>query len=138
MNQQLWKKAGLRALVGAPLGLAYSTMITIIISLARGDGSYFAVVPEMIADIGSESVAVLLHAVRRGFRGRVGDMGHRLEPGENDGCSFSDLLGGHVPHRLSHPLDGAHSGRSPEILRHFSGHLHCHLDRSVYENEKKR
>ena len=51
MNQQLWKKAGLRALVGAPLGLAYSTMITIIISLARGDGNYYAVVPEMIADV---------------------------------------------------------------------------------------
>lgn len=63
MNQQLWKKAGLRALVGAPLGLAYSTMITIIISLARGDGSYYAVVPEMIADIGSESVAVLIQAL---------------------------------------------------------------------------
>ena len=63
MNQQLWKKAGLRALVGAPLGLAYSTMITIIISLARGDGNYYAVVPEMIADIGSESVAVLIQAL---------------------------------------------------------------------------
>ena len=63
MNQQLWEKAGLRALVGAPLGLAYSTMITIIISLARGDGNYYAVVPEMIADIGSESVAVLIQAL---------------------------------------------------------------------------
>ena len=29
MNRQLWKNAGLRALVGAPIGLAISTVITI-------------------------------------------------------------------------------------------------------------
>ena len=63
MNKHLIKKAGLRALLGAPLGLAYSTMITIILSLARGDGTYYAVVPEMTADIGSESVAVLIQAL---------------------------------------------------------------------------
>ena len=63
MNKQLWKKAGLRALVGAPIGLAYSTIITIIISLFQGDGKYYAVVPEMIADIGSESMAVLIQAL---------------------------------------------------------------------------
>ena len=63
MNKLLWKKAGLRALVGAPIGLAYSTIITIIISLAQGDGKYYAVVPEMIADVGSESIAVLIQAL---------------------------------------------------------------------------
>ena len=63
MNKQLWKKAGLRALVGAPIGLAYITIITIIISLFQGDGKYYAVVPEMIADIGSESMAVLIQAL---------------------------------------------------------------------------
>ena len=63
MNKLLWTKAGLRALVGAPIGLAYSTIITIIISLAQGDGKYYAVVPEMIADVGSESIAVLIQAL---------------------------------------------------------------------------
>ena len=63
MNKLLWKKAGLRALVGAPIGLAYSTVITIIISLAQGDGKYYAVAPEMITEIGSESIAVLFQAL---------------------------------------------------------------------------
>ena len=63
MNQQLWKKAGLRALVGAPVGLAYTTVITIIISLAMGDGQYYPVVPELTADIGSETIAVLIQAL---------------------------------------------------------------------------
>ncbi len=52
MNQQLWKKAGLRALVGAPIGLAYTTVITIIISLAMGGGQYYPVVPELTEVVG--------------------------------------------------------------------------------------
>ena len=44
MNRQLWKKAGLRALIGAPVGLAISTAITIIISFAIGDGKYYAAI----------------------------------------------------------------------------------------------
>ena len=63
MNQQLWKKAGLRALVGAPIGLAYTTVITIIISLAMGGGQYYPVVPELTADVGSETIAVLIQAL---------------------------------------------------------------------------
>ncbi len=63
MNKQLWKKAGLRALVGAPIGLAISTVITILISLSKGDGKYYAVVPELIADLGSEIGAVTIQAL---------------------------------------------------------------------------
>ena len=63
MNQQLWKKAGLRALVGAPVGLAYTTVITIIISLAMGGGQYYPVVPELTEDVGSETIAVLVQAL---------------------------------------------------------------------------
>ena len=63
MNQQLWKKAGLRALVGAPIGLAYTTVITIIISLAMGGGQYYPVVPELTEDVGSETIAVLVQAL---------------------------------------------------------------------------
>ena len=63
MNRQLWKKAGLRALIGAPVGLAISTAITIIISFAVGDGKYYAVVPELTKDFGVEIHAVLIQAL---------------------------------------------------------------------------
>ena len=63
MNKQLWKKAGLRALVGAPIGLAISTVITILISLSKGDGKYYAVVPELTADLDSEIGAVTIQAL---------------------------------------------------------------------------
>ena len=63
MNKQLWKKAGRRALLGMPLGLAISTVITIIISLNNGDGQYYAVVPALIDDCGSEISAVLIQAL---------------------------------------------------------------------------
>ena len=57
------KSVIVRCLVGAPIGLAISTVITIVISLAIGDGTYYAVVPELSADLGSEIKAVLLQAV---------------------------------------------------------------------------
>ena len=63
MNKQLWKKAGLRALVGAPIGLAISTVITILISLSKGGGKYYAVVPELTADLDSEIGAVTIQAL---------------------------------------------------------------------------
>ena len=52
-----------RCLMGAPLGLAISTVITIAISLTVGDGRYYAVVPQFVSDMGSEMSAVLLQAV---------------------------------------------------------------------------
>ena len=60
MNTQLWKKAFQRALIGMPIGVTISTVITIIISLCKGDGHYYAVVPALTADLGSESCAVLI------------------------------------------------------------------------------
>ena len=45
------------------IGLAVSTMITIEISLSIGDGKYYAVVPELVEDFGSEINAVLIQAV---------------------------------------------------------------------------
>lgn len=57
------RKALLRCLFGAPLGLAISVTITIIISLVVNDGAYHAVVPELIEDCGSEINAVVLQAV---------------------------------------------------------------------------
>lgn len=58
MKKELLK----RMLLGAPLGLAISTLITIAISLTVGDGQYYAVVPSLARDMGSEINAVLLQA----------------------------------------------------------------------------
>jgi ABC-type multidrug transport system permease subunit len=52
-----------RCLRGAPLGLAINMVITIIISVAVGDGTYHAAVPQLIADSGSEINAVIVQAV---------------------------------------------------------------------------
>ncbi len=57
------KKVLLRCLFGAPIGLAIGTIITIIISLVLGDGAYYAVVPELIQDCGSEINAVVFQSV---------------------------------------------------------------------------
>lgn len=57
------KKILQRCLMGAPIGLAISTIITIIISLAVGDGNYYPVVPELITDYGTEIHAVLLQTI---------------------------------------------------------------------------
>ncbi|MEN6419298.1 MAG: DUF3021 domain-containing protein [Clostridiaceae bacterium] len=57
------KKVLLRCLFGAPIGLAIGTVITIIISLVVGDGTFYAVVPELITDCGSEINAVVFQSV---------------------------------------------------------------------------
>ena len=57
------KRALFRCILGAPLGLALSYVITVFISLTVNDGSYYAVVPELITDCCSEMGAVLLQTV---------------------------------------------------------------------------
>ena len=57
------KKVILRCLLGAPIGLALSYLITVVISLAVADGNFYPVVPELIQDCGSEINAVLLQTV---------------------------------------------------------------------------
>ena len=52
-----------RCLLGAPLGLAISTIITIAISLFFGDGLYHAVVPALTSEMGGELNAVIFQAV---------------------------------------------------------------------------
>ena len=46
--------------VGAALGVTLSLLITILISLTVGDGRFYAVVPELVADCGGELNAVIL------------------------------------------------------------------------------
>ncbi len=50
-------------LLGAPIGLALSSLITIAISCSVGDGVYYAVVPELVTDCGTELNAVLIQTV---------------------------------------------------------------------------
>lgn len=57
------KRIATRCLLGAPIGLAISTLITIFISLTVGDGRYYPVVPELATDFGTELNAVLAQAV---------------------------------------------------------------------------
>ena len=52
-----------RSLFGAPIGIAIGVIITIIISLAFGDGKFYAVVPDLVNDMGSEINAVILQTV---------------------------------------------------------------------------
>lgn len=57
------RKIFIRCLIGAPMGLALSTAITIAISLAAGDGQFYPVVPQLAQDCGGELNAVVLQAV---------------------------------------------------------------------------
>lgn len=57
------KKIFLRCLYGAPIGLAISYCITIVISLTINDGSYYAVSPELVSDCGTQINAVLVQAI---------------------------------------------------------------------------
>lgn len=54
------RKIVFTCLLGASLGLTISTVIAIAISLSVGDGRFYAVVPALAADCGSEINAVLL------------------------------------------------------------------------------
>lgn len=59
MKKELLK----RMLFGAPIGLAISTIITIIISLIIGDGRFHAVVPSLTIAMGNEINAVVFQSV---------------------------------------------------------------------------
>lgn len=57
------KKVILRSILGAPLGVAVSYLITVLISLAAADGNYYPVVPELIDNCRNEMNAVLLQTI---------------------------------------------------------------------------
>lgn len=56
------KKAIMRGLMGGPLGLTISYVITMVISAFMADGRYYPVVPELIETCGGELNAVLVQA----------------------------------------------------------------------------
>ena len=65
------KKALLRALAGAPIGLTISVVITILGSVSVGDGKFYPVQPELTAFCGGELTAVALQTAASLLYGAV-------------------------------------------------------------------
>ena len=63
------RKLILRGLFGFPVGVAIGFVITIIISVCVGDGSFYPVTPELIVTMGNELNAVMLQTVLCGIMG---------------------------------------------------------------------
>lgn len=63
------KKIILRMLMGLPVGIAIGHVITVLISLINGNGSYFACAPEFVELIGSEVNAVAIQTLLCGVMG---------------------------------------------------------------------
>ena len=63
------KKVILRAVLGLPVGIAIGHMITVLISLMNGEGSYFACAPQFVELIGDEAIAVAVQTLLCGIMG---------------------------------------------------------------------
>lgn len=63
------KKLINRGFVGFPVGIAIGFVITVIISIGIGDGSFYPVTPELIVTTGNELNAVILQTVLCGIMG---------------------------------------------------------------------
>lgn len=57
------KKIILRGLFGLPVGIAIGFVITLLISICIGDGSFYPVTPELIQTTGNELNAVILQTI---------------------------------------------------------------------------
>ena len=57
------KKVILRSLIGAPIGLSISFIITLIISVIINKGEYYPVVPQLTALCGNELNAVVIQTI---------------------------------------------------------------------------
>ncbi len=57
------KKIILRGLFGLPVGIAIGFVITLLISICIGDGSFYPVTPELIQTTGNELNAVVLQTI---------------------------------------------------------------------------
>ena len=63
------KRLILQGLLGFPLGIAIGFVITILISICVGDGSFYPVTPELMETMGNELNAVILQTVLCGIMG---------------------------------------------------------------------
>ena len=127
------KKVFLLCGAGALFGVALSTIITILISLTVGDGHFYAVVPELIADCGGELNAVMLQTALSMLYGAAWAGAALIW--RRDGWSLTKqtalaparLFPRHLPHRLGLPLDAPRRGGGGAVLRRFLRHLRADL-----------
>lgn len=63
MKKKVMADIAVRCLNGAPIGIAINTVIAIVVSLLAGDGTFYAVVPELADDCGTELNAVILQVI---------------------------------------------------------------------------
>ena len=63
MRWKMKKKILMRGLFGLPTGIAIGFVITLIISICIGNGSFYPVTPELIDATGNELNAVILQTV---------------------------------------------------------------------------
>lgn len=57
------KKLISRGLLGIPIGIAIGFVITVIISICVGDGSFYPITPELIVTLGNELNAVIFQTI---------------------------------------------------------------------------
>jgi len=65
------KKVLFRSLFGLISGVALGQLIAIVISAVKGDGSFYAVIPELINDFGGEQTAVVVQTILLGVSGAI-------------------------------------------------------------------
>lgn len=63
------KKVFMRGLIGLPIGISLSYLITVIISAVLGDEKYYPCVPELIDVMGNEINAVIVQMLFSGLLG---------------------------------------------------------------------
>ena len=63
------KRRIFQGLLGFPIGIATGFVITILISMCVGDGTFYPVTPELIETMGNELNAVILQTVLCGIMG---------------------------------------------------------------------
>ena len=133
------KKLFLRSLIGAPVGLAISTLITVIISLCLGTGDFYAAQPELIDDCGNEINAVLLQTLCSLILGGICGGSSIIWDDEKRSLLFH-YLRFRISHGVFSALDAAHGRRHPRLFRNFYRRLRRHLAEFVFphkgENQK--
>ncbi len=65
------KKVLFRSLLGLLSGVALGQLIAIVISAIKGDGSFYAVIPELVNDYGGEQSAVIVQTILLGVSGAI-------------------------------------------------------------------
>ena len=65
------KKVLFRSLLGLLSGVALGQLIAIVISAIKGDGSFYAVIPELVNNYGGEQSAVIVQTIFLGVSGAI-------------------------------------------------------------------